>query len=319
MILTVTLNAALDRTIAVPRFAPGRRHRAIESRTVAGGKGINVARALKLLGHPVIATGFIGGSTGERIRNELTAEGVLHDFTRIEAESRTNISVADPTSSEQTEINERGAGVSAAEMERFSERLLYLAEGARYCVIAGSLPPGLEPDTYRSLIGELRRLGVKVLLDTDGEPMRLGLRAGPEVVAPNSTEAEQVVGYEFGEAAELLSGAALLVEMGAREALITRPDGCVGIAGPIGGRRAYEVSIEMLDPISKTGSGDAFVAGYLGARYRDRDVEECLAYGVAAGAESTQHIGAGVVDRAATERLLDLVVVRSFEEQPVGG
>ena len=116
MILTVTLNAAIDRTVAVPNFRLGRRHRAVESRTVAGGKGINVARALSLLGRPVIAAGFVGGPTGARVLEELREESVLTDFTGIASETRINLAVIDPTSGEQTEINERGPAVSPEEV-----------------------------------------------------------------------------------------------------------------------------------------------------------------------------------------------------------
>src|SRR5947207_1754350 len=158
MILTVTLNAAIDRTIAVPNFRLGHRHRAVEARTFAGGKGVNVARALKLLGRPVIATGLAGGATGSRIVESLAEESILNDFTRIEGESRTNLAVVDPTSGEQTEINERGPEVAAHEVDRFVEKLLYLAQGATLCVLAGSIPPGVDPGVYARLIGELRRL-----------------------------------------------------------------------------------------------------------------------------------------------------------------
>ena len=127
MILTVTLNAAIDRTVAVPNFRLGHRHRAVESRTVAGGKGINVARALRLLGRPVIATGFAGGPTGNRVLEQLRKEAILTDFTWIAGETRINMAVIDPTSGEQTEINERGPAVSPEEVERFVERLRYLA------------------------------------------------------------------------------------------------------------------------------------------------------------------------------------------------
>src|SRR5581483_1399000 len=151
MILTVTLNAAIDRTAAVPNFRLGRRHRAVEARTVAGGKGVNVARALKLLGRPVIATGLAGGATGARILELLAGESILSDFTRIDGESRTNLAVIDPTSGEQTEINERGPDVSAEEIDRFVEKLLYLAQGATMCVLAGSIPPGVDLAVYARL------------------------------------------------------------------------------------------------------------------------------------------------------------------------
>ena len=143
MILTVTLNAAIDRTVAVPNFRLGQRHRAVEARTMAGGKGVNVARALRLLGRPVIAAGMAGGATGTRLLEELRDESMLTAFTRIEGETRTNLAVIDPTTGEQTEINDRGPEVSDAdELERFTEKLLYLAQGASLCVLAGSVPPG---------------------------------------------------------------------------------------------------------------------------------------------------------------------------------
>jgi 1-phosphofructokinase family hexose kinase len=313
VILTVTLNAAMDRTVAVPSFRLGQRHRAVEERTVAGGKGVNVARALRLLGHPVIATGFAGGPTGDRIAEQLTDEGVLSDFTLIGDESRTNLAVIDPTSGEQTEINERGPAVSPDEVERFVEKLLYLAQGADFCVIAGSIPPGVDPEIYARLIEELRRLGVAALLDTEGEPMRAGLRAGPAVVAPNAAEAEEAVGHEFNEPDDLVLGLRELIEMGAGEAIITREAGCVAIVGEPSGRNRYEVEIEPLEPVAGVGSGDAFLAGYAAARYRGDSPRDCLAFGVACGAESTQHFGAGTIEPREVERLLPRVEVRELD------
>ncbi len=313
MILTVTLNAAIDRTVAVPNFRLGQRHRAVESRTVAGGKGVNVARALKLLGRPVIATGLAGGPTGTRILERLAEEAILNDFTRIHGDSRTNLAVVDPTSNEQTEINERGPEVSAEEIDRFVEKLLYLAQGARICVLAGSVPPGVEPDVYARLTQALRGLGVVTILDTDGESMRAGLRANPDVVAPNQSEAEEAVGHEFNDTDDRDAGLAALIEMGAGEAIITLPSGCAAIVGKGPERRRYEVSIEPLDPVSTVGSGDAFLAGYVAARYEGASPRDCLAFGVACGAESTQHFGAGTLDRREAERLLNRVEVRESD------
>ncbi len=160
MIITVTLNAAIDKSLSVPNFRLGRRHRTVEQRTMPGGKGVNVARTLKTLGHPVIATGFAGGPTGTRIVEQLTEESILNDFVRIREESRTNTAVHDPTTGQQTEINERGPAVSEKEVELFRDKLLYLARGADVVVFAGSLPRGVEPDALRRPHPELRKLGV---------------------------------------------------------------------------------------------------------------------------------------------------------------
>jgi 1-phosphofructokinase family hexose kinase len=313
VILTVTLNAAIDRTVAVPNFRLGRRHRAVDARTVAGGKGVNVARALKLLGRPVIASGMAGGATGNRILERLAEESILNAFTRIDGESRTNLSVVDPTSGEQTEINERGPDVSEAEIDRFLEKLLYLAQGASICVLAGSVPPGAPPDVYGRLVSELRSLGVLTVLDTDGEPMRSGMRVEVDVVAPNASEAEEAVGHEFNDPDDLTLGLTGLMEMGAGEAIITSTDGCVAIVGDGHDRRRFEVRIETLDPVATVGSGDAFLAGYVAARYDGASPADCLRFGVACGAESTQHFGAGTLDRREVERLLGRIEVSELE------
>jgi 1-phosphofructokinase family hexose kinase len=313
VILTVTLNAAIDRTVAVPNFRLGHRHRAVESRTVAGGKGINVARALSLLGCPVIATGFAGGPTGARVLEQLREESILTDFTRIAGETRINLAVIDPTSGEQTEINERGPAVSPEEVEAFVKRVEYLAAGAKVCVLAGTLPPGAGDDLYARLVKDLCARGVIVVLDAEGEAMLAGLRAGASVVTPNEREAEELVGQEFADRGDLVHGLSELTRLGAGEAVITRPDGCVAAVGEGVERRFLEARTEPLDPVSTVGSGDAFLAGYVAARYQDRPAGECLAYGVACGAESTQHFGAGAVDRSQVERLLGEVAVHDLE------
>jgi tagatose 6-phosphate kinase len=313
MILTVTLNTAIDRTVAVPNFRLGRRHRAVETRTVAGGKGVNVARALSLLGQPVIATGFVGGPTGTRVLEQLRNEAVLTDFTRIAGETRINLALIDPTSGEQSEIAERGPAVSPEEVLSFVERLDYLARGAKICVLSGSLPPGASEDLYARLVKDLRQRGLLVVLDSEGEAMVEGLRAGASIVTPNEREAEELVGQEFHDPGDLAHGLSELVRLGAGEAAITRPDGCVAVVGEGSERRYLEVRTEPLEPVSTVGSGDAFVAGYVAGRYEGRPVEDCLAYGVACGAESTQHFGAGTVDRNQVERLLGEVHVHDLE------
>ncbi len=313
MILTVTLNAAVDRTVAVPNFRLGQRHRAVEARSTAGGKGVNVARALRLLGKPVIATGLAGGATGTRLLEQLRRESVMTEFTRIAGESRTNLAVIDPTSGHQTEINDRGPEVSAEEVELFVERLLYLAQGASVCVLAGSVPPGAPDELYARLVAALRGLGVLTVLDTDGEQMRAGLRAGPAVVAPNVAEAEEAVGHEFNDADDLALGLTGLLEMGAGEAIITSETGCVAIVGEGAERRRFEATIDQLEPVVTVGSGDSLLAGYVAARYDGATPRDCLAFGVACGAESTQHFGAGTVDRREVERLLPRVEVSELE------
>jgi 1-phosphofructokinase family hexose kinase len=315
MILTVTLNAAIDRTLAVPNFHVGRRHRAVEQTAVAGGKGVNVARALKSLGRPVLAAGAAGGGTGARILELLNDEGITSDFVRISEESRMSTAVIDPTDGVTTEINERGPALSSAERERAVERILYLAQGAQIVVLCGSLPRGVPIELYGQLVDELRRLGVTTILDTEGEPLRVGTRSGPELVTPNLTEAEELVGHEFADDEDRLNGVREIVELGARDAIITYESGCVALLGGESGERcAYVVAVEPREPMSAIGAGDAFLAGYVAGLYEGNPAEDCLRFATACGAESVRHVGAGIIDPREVERLLPEVRVESLPE-----
>jgi 1-phosphofructokinase/tagatose 6-phosphate kinase len=314
MIITVTLNAAIDKSLSVPNFRLGRRHRTVEQRTMAGGKGVNIARTLKALGQPVIATGFAGGATGTHIVEQLTEESILNDFVRIREESRTNTSVLDPTTGEQTEINERGPAVSASEVELFRDKLLYLARGAAIVVFAGSLPRGVEPDLYAALIHDLERLDVTTVIDTDGEPLRQAARAEPHVVSPNVLEAEELVGHEFAGEDERLQVVREIAAIGPREAIMTLPDGCIAQVLIDGQPQAKRARIEQrAEPIARRGSGDAFLAGYVAARYEGRPPDHCLRLGVACGAESTGRLEAGLIDPREARRLMGDVELSPVE------
>src|SRR5947209_893371 len=179
MIVTVTLNAAIDRTLTVPNFQRGQRHRASAGVALAGGKGINVARTLKTLGVPVVATGLAGGITGTRIVEELTREAILNDFVHIDGESRTSTAVVDPTGGTYTEINEWGPAVAPAELEMLLEKLRYLTQDAEFVVFAGSLPRDVVSGFYAETVRELSRRHIPCVLDTEGEPLRLGVEAEP--------------------------------------------------------------------------------------------------------------------------------------------
>jgi 1-phosphofructokinase family hexose kinase len=315
MILTVTLNAAIDRTLAVPNFHVGRRHRAVEQTAVAGGKGVNVARALRSLGRPVLATGAAGGGTGGRIIELLDDEGITNDFVRIQEESRMSTAVIDPTDGVTTEVNERGPALSNAERERVVERILYLAQGAQIVVLCGSLPRGVPVELYGQLVEDLRRLGVTIVLDTEGEPLRIATRLGPDLVTPNVTEAEELVGHEFADDEDRMTGVREIVAMGARDAIITYESGCVALLGGDSAERlGYRVSVEPREPLSPIGAGDAFLAGYVAGLYERRTAEDCLRFATACGAESVRHVGAGVIDPREVERLLPEVKAERLAE-----
>jgi 1-phosphofructokinase family hexose kinase len=235
---------------------------------------------------------------------------VLSDFVRIREESRTNTAVIDPTTGEQTEINERGPKVSEQEAELFVDKLLYLAKGAQMCVFAGSLPREVDIDIYARLIRELRRLGVTTLVDTDGDPLRRAVRAEPDVISPNVLEAEELVGHEFNDDEDRIIAVREIAMLGAQEAIMTVPDGCFAQVIDDGEPRLYRVYIEPREAVATVGGGDAFLAGYVAARYGGQSPAECLRFGVACGAESVQRLGAGLIDPQKVERLVGEVDVR---------
>jgi 1-phosphofructokinase family hexose kinase len=309
VIVTVTLNAALDRTLTVPNFQRGQRHRASDVLTLAGGKGINIARALKRLDVPVVATGLAGGRTGTRIVEELTAEAILNDFVRIGEESRTSTAVVDPTESSYTEINEWGPRVTAAELEVLLDKLRYLSRGADFVVFAGSLPRGVEEDFYGEATRELARRGVQVVLDSEGQPLRFGTEAEPWLVSPNQREAEHVVGQELEDEEDFLMALDALAELGARNVHITLESGCYALFREDRQVRRYRAVAPTVEAISTVGAGDVLLAQFIAAHVAGKPAEEALKLAVAAGAASTLEVGAGRFDPREAGRLLTGVQV----------
>lgn len=303
MIVTVTLNAAIDRTLSVPNFQLGQRHRANQTRTQAGGKGINVARALKRLDVPVVATGLAGGRTGVRIVEELTAEAILNDFVRIADESRTSTAVLDPTGATFTEINEWGPHVEQDELDVLREKLAYLSRGAELVVFAGTLPRGVEPSFYAEEVRELQRRGVRCVVDTEGEPLRLALEAEPFLVSPNQVEAESIVGQELYEDEDFVMALDTISEAGPRNVQITVESGCYALLREERRELHFRARSPEVEPVSTVGAGDVLLATYVASLYAGKPVDEALRTAVAAGAASTLEIGAGRFDPREAMRL----------------
>jgi 1-phosphofructokinase/tagatose 6-phosphate kinase len=299
VIVTVTMNAALDRILTVPNFQRGQRHRASEKMTLAGGKGITVARALKALGVPVVATGLVGGRNGRRILEELAEEAILNDFVRIGDESRTSTAVSDPTSGEFTEVMEWGPLVHPYELEVLLEKVDYLSRGAEMVVFAGSLPRGVDDDFYAEAIRQLNR-------------------AEPFLVSPNQQEAEAVVGQEFSDERDFVDALDRLGDLGARSALITYELGCfASVREERGQARSYRAAAPHLEAVSRVGAGAVLLAGFISAWLEHATPEEAVRKAVAAGAASTLGVGAGLFDPRDVGRILPDVVVSDLT--PVAG
>jgi 1-phosphofructokinase family hexose kinase len=317
VIVTVTLNAAIDRTLTVPNFQLGQRHRASQGLTLAGGKGINVARALKRLGVPVVATGLAGGRTGTRVVEELTSEAILNDFVRIADESRTSTAVVDPTAATYTEINEWGPHVEPEELAILLDKISYLARGADMVVFAGTLPRGVDDAFYAEAIRDLNRRNVPAVLDSEGPPLRLGVEAEAFLVTPNQREAEGLVGQELGDDEDYTMALDRIADMGARNVLITAETRSFGLFRADRKRTLFRADAPQVEPVSAVGSGDVLLAAFLAARVADKPLEDALKIAVAAGAASTLEVGAGRFEPREASRLQSSVEVRVLE--PVVG
>jgi 1-phosphofructokinase family hexose kinase len=313
VIVTVTLNAAVDRTLTVPNFQLGHRHRASASLTSAGGKGINVARALKRLDTPVIATGLAGGRTGDRIIEELAAEAILNDFVRISDESRTSTAVVDPTGGTLSEIYEWGPAVRAEELEMLLDKLRYLSRVASFVVFCGSLPRDVEDDFYAEAIRDLNRRGVHCVLDTEGQPLRVGVEAEPFLVSPNQGEAESLVGQEFSEDADYLMALDTIADIGARNVLITQETSCFALFREDRTERRLRASIARVEPIAHVGAGDVLLAGFLAARFNGRPLDESLRQAIGSAAASVLELGAGRFDAREAGRLSATVELEELQ------
>ena len=316
MILTVTLNAAVARTLVVPSLTLGHRHRAPESVTLAGGKGVNVARSLRTLDVPVLAAGFAGGRNGDAIRDGLSEAAIPFDLVEIEGHSRTSTAIVDPMAGTQTEINEYGPAVTPAEAKEFSRRLEHLMEYATAVVFAGSVPPNLDEGFLVGLVRRARERGLYTVVDSPPSLLRAALKAGPSLVSPNQHEAESVVGFDFIEEGDFPLGLNRLVEAGAADACITSPEGHSYMTVEGGAVRARAPRVEAL---STVGSGDAYLAGLLaGLLHRGLSRVDAVRLAAGCAAANAETLGAGLFESRRAEELAEAVEVtlpsRSLEE-----
>lgn len=315
MITTVTLNAAIDRTVVVPNFLVGRRHRASESLTLPGGKGVTIARALKRLGYPVIATGLAGGIIGSNIVERLTNEGILNDFVRIGDPSRASTAVIDPVSGSHTEINEYGPVVTEQELNVFFEKIQYLARASRCVVLAGSLPRNVGADTYQRLVRTLNGLGVTTVVTAPDDPLVLNnaMAAEPSITVVEQREAEAVAGHEFSGSDDFTFALDVFGRMGSRTAVITHEEGCY--ARFRDGRTVtyHRAAHPPLERVSQLGGTDVFVAGMLTALLDESTAEEQLQRGLGAELANMRVLGAGVFHPNEAQRLARTVTVSMLE------
>lgn len=303
----------MDRTMLVPNLQIGQRHRASDSFASSGGKGINVARALKRLDVPAICTGLAGGRTGTLIVEDLTNDGILNDFVRIDEESRTSTVLLDPTTNVLTEIYEWGPEVTEQELVTLGDKLSHFGQSADYVVFAGSLPRGVDPSIYAELIREANKAQLRTVLDAEGEALRLGVEAKPFLVSPNLREAEALVGHEFIDEGETEAALEEISGRGPRNVLITYGTGCYARLREGRKKRRLHARAPELEAVSVVGAGDTLLAAFLAALHNDQSPEEALVNGVAAGAASVLEAGPGRFDIRELSRLAELVTIEELD------
>jgi 1-phosphofructokinase family hexose kinase len=307
MIVTVTLNPTLDKALAVPELRPGELHRARMLREDAGGKGINVSRALRAVGVESVITGFVGGATGRRLREALEAHGYDCRFVEVAGETRQNITLLDEAAGIYTKINEPGAAITPMDLVDLRAILLDLARPDAAFAFCGSLPPGAPEDAYAYLIDAVQSAGAYAFLDTSGAALRYGLEAEPFVLKPNAEEAAEllgraIVGDEGYVAAvrDLAPFAAVCLTRGA--------DGLVFRMGD----EIFLARAPLIAARSPVGAGDATLAGLLWALEDGVDLETTVRRAAACGTAAAMQEGTGVGERELVESLLPQVEVTHF-------
>jgi tagatose 6-phosphate kinase len=302
VILTVTLNTALDITYRVPALRPHASHRVTEVIERPGGKGVNVARVLAALGHEVTVTGFTGGATGRMVRDGLTAvPGLVDALVPVAGPTRRTIALVDDLTGDTTQVNEPGPTITPAEWAAFQKSYEELLASASTVALCGSLPPGVPVGAYAGLVRAAKAAAVPVLLDTSGEPLRRGVAARPDIVKPNADELAELTGshepLRATQDARRRGARAVVASLGTQGLLAVTPEGRWRATPPT---RLHG---------NPTGAGDSAVAGLLSALVDQLPWPDRLSRAVALSAATVLATAAGEFDRGAYEELVGRVAV----------
>ena len=309
LIITVTLNPALDKTVEIPHFSLDTVNRIIAWRIDPGGKGLNVSKALAKLGGVSTAVGVLGGASGRRIADAIQELGIAGRFTFTEWETRTNIKAVDPENHTNTELNEPGLTVSSAVLDRMRADLVEMLCPGDLVVLAGSLPQGAPADTYGVWTAACRAAGARVFLDADGEALAHGLAAKPYLVKPNDHELSCLVGRTLTTADELLAAARELIAGGVERVVVSMGrDGALFVSAD-SAYRAEGISV----PVGSTvGAGDSMVAALVFAAEQGMSEADTIRLAIAASAANVMCSGTQAADRQQIEALLPQVECRAL-------
>jgi len=309
MVVTVTINPAIDKTVEVDRLEPGELNRITRVEYDAGGKGINVSKTIHELGGESIATGFLGGNTGRTIENVLKEHGIKNDFIWVDGETRTNTKVFDRTGN-VTELNEPGPVISKEQVEALLSKLESYAGKDTLFILAGSIPGGVEQTVYARITEMAHARGAQVLLDADGELFRISLKAVPDIIKPNRMELEEYEGFDYRPSeAELARVAKKLLQQGIGTVTVS-----MGQSGAMFFREDYQVKSPaiMVKSHSTVGAGDAMVAALAYSWDKKLGAEEMVKLCIAVSAGAVTTIGTKPPSRELVNELLNKVEIEEI-------
>lgn len=302
MIITLTLNPAVDKTLVLDTFHLEGMNRATGSILDPGGKGINVSKTIKALGGNSLAMGILAGGAGAFIEDALSDMEIGAAFTHIPGETRTNLKILCQDTKHTIEINEPGPVVSESDLVRLKQSLINVIDKGTIVVVAGSVPKGVDPTFYKKLVLDLKEAGATVILDADGELFRQGIEGCPDVIKPNLKELEAYLGHTINtkqNQCDVAGNEAVLSEVALGEIadhFLAKGIGQVIIS--LGSQGAYykdntgawRANPIKVDAHSSVGAGDAFVGAYALALERKLEVEDRLRLAIAtsAGAVATK-------------------------------
>jgi 1-phosphofructokinase family hexose kinase len=309
LILTLTLNPAIDRTISVDRLAFEDRAYIDSKGESPGGRGINAACVIHSFGGKAVAIITSGGPAGTRLQELLSCCGFPVMVVPIQKESRTNLTITDRHGL-TVNLNEAGPQIEKAELTRVEKAVKEKLEDATWLMLAGSLPPGVPRNFYARLIEKAREVKVKTLLDADGDALRQGIEAGPTVVSPNQQEAERLLSRALLTRGHFLEAVARIRKMGPESVVLS-----LGSRGAIGafGNRTLEAVPPRVDAVSPIGSGDALAAAFVWAMERKNDPADALRWGVATGTASALLPGLRFASQEEAKKIYQQVEVRKVE------
>lgn len=304
MIVTVTMNPAIDKTVDIGKFERGDLNRIKRVEIDAGGKGINVSKTIRELGGESIAAGFVGGTSGTIIKQVLTDLGLKTDFVEVKGETRTNLKVVEETG-EVTELNEPGPEVSKEQLNDLLNRLEGYANPDTLFVLAGSIPAGIPTDIYRKITEQVHQKGAKVLLDADGVLFSESLKGKPDMLKPNRSELERYYQMDYrASEQELVSMGEKLLDQGVSMAAISL--GQMGAIFLTKGKR-YRCPGLRVKAHSTVGAGDALVAAMAYSWDEKLPLETCIRLCMGASAGAVTSIGTKPPNRSLVDELVERV------------